>query len=770
MHGGSRLIERYVLGAILPYFLLALLLLTGILYAQQSGRFAELVIGIGIPLDLFSDMAFSLLPGVLTFTMPMALLAGVIIGLSRLGSDSELTAMRAAGVGTWRLVWPVLFFGVVISILALYINLWVAPYAARDLRRAALQAALYKLDSPVEPRSFSTEIPGYVVYVGEGDRSRGVWERVFIATETADGTRRLLTARSGRIDASPERSELVLDDADATQIGAGADGGVVRERSAELRLQISTGRAALLDRLNTADVEPEEMGWRELRQYTKVESGAKSLDANALLQRRLSLSIAPLAFALLGAGIGLRVRRGGRGLGMILSLTAMVCYYLVALLGEQMARAGKVPPVLGGWVPQLLALFVGMALLSLHANAGLIMKLSLVSGYKQREEEERSPSKNSSSRSDAHSRARLLNFPVLLDIYIFGNLLRTFALVFVAVTAIFLIFTVFGLWRSIIVTNTPTRMVIEYLIYLLPFSTIQTLPASTLITMLATYAPMVRRSEAVAWWSCGQSSYRLFLPAVLMAVCVGAASWLLQENIMPSANVRQDEIRARIKGGVARVSAGTDRQWLASAQARRIYSYEFNGSDGSLRKLAVFEFDDEGQHLRRAIFSEEAHWGAAPHVLNLRGYRMLTLTEGGADRLDGQSLELTGADAPEVFKPEIDRPQQLSSNRLSAYIRNLKGTGVNTTTLSVSLQRKYVEPFGPVVLAMVSLPMAISFGRRSALMALCLAVAIGLAFWAVSSLFQQAGNYEMLPPSVAAWSPLLIFTFLGIYLTARVRT
>ncbi|OLE51053.1 MAG: hypothetical protein AUG51_25120 [Acidobacteria bacterium 13_1_20CM_3_53_8] len=160
MRVGSRLIERYVLGAILPYFLLALLLLTGILYAQQSGRLAELIAGVGVPYELFSAVAFSLLPSVLTFTMPMALLAGVIIGLSRLGSDSELTAMRAAGVGTWRMVWPVLLFGTIVTAFALYINLYIVPYAARDLRRAGLQAALYKLDSPVEPRSFSTDIPG----------------------------------------------------------------------------------------------------------------------------------------------------------------------------------------------------------------------------------------------------------------------------------------------------------------------------------------------------------------------------------------------------------------------------------------------------------------------------------------------------------------------------------------------------------------------------------------------------------------------------------
>ncbi|OLE51052.1 MAG: hypothetical protein AUG51_25115 [Acidobacteria bacterium 13_1_20CM_3_53_8] len=582
-----------------------------------------------------------------------------------------------------------------------------------------------------------------------------------------------MTARSGRIDAAAERSELVLDEAEVTQIEAGASGKVIREQSSQLRLQINTGRSALLERLNSEERGPEEMGWQELRLYSKVETGTKALDAAALLQRRFSLSFAPLAFALLGAGIGLRVRRGGRGLGMILSLAAMICYYLVALLGEQMARAGKVSSVMGGWMPQLLTLCVAAALLGLQGKMGLIRKVSHLSrsaltGRKDAVEEAKATGSLGKGRRQGN--ARLLNFPVLLDTYIFSSLLRMFALVFVAVTAIFLVFTIFGLWRSIIMTSTPARVVIEYLIYLLPLSSVQILPATTLITILATYAPMVRRSEAVAWWSCGLSSYRLFLPAILLAICAGMALWLLQENIMPSANLRQDALRARIKGGTARATTEHDRQWLVSARARRIYSYEFNGRDNKLSNLAIYELDGKGERLNRAIFSEEAHWGSSPHTLEMEYVHEINLTGRGSDQVEEQSLSLEDVDAPEVFKPEIDKPQQLSSRRLSAYIKNLKATGANTSSLSLALQRKYSDPFSPLVLALVSLPLAVSFGRRSALIALCVAVAIGLTFWATSSMLQQAGNYEMLPPSVAGWAPLLIFTFIGIYLTSRVRT
>ena len=208
---GRKLIPRYVIQSAVPYVLLALVLLTAILFTQQTGRFAELAIYTDLPLTLAGQIAAALLPSVLILTLPVAVLAGTVIGLARMGSDSEIIAMRAAGVGTWTLLWPALLIGLVAAGATTYLHFKEAPQAARDLRRVALQGALRKLESPVEPRTFNTEIPGYVIYVRDGDKNQGTWGRVFIYAQQPDGSTRVVTARSGRIDSSNDRSELVLD-------------------------------------------------------------------------------------------------------------------------------------------------------------------------------------------------------------------------------------------------------------------------------------------------------------------------------------------------------------------------------------------------------------------------------------------------------------------------------------------------------------------------------------------------------------------------------
>ncbi len=190
MFSGRKLVARYVIGAALPYFLLSVALLTASLLAQQSARFAELALYAQLPMSLFGQIELALIPNVLMFTLPLSVLAGVMTGFARLGSDSEIVAMRAAGVGTWAMLWPVLLLGLVVKAACLFINMKEAPQAARGLRRALIFGALRKLDSPVEPRTFTTEIPGYVIYVRDGNKVEGIWGRVFIYNQQKDGLSR----------------------------------------------------------------------------------------------------------------------------------------------------------------------------------------------------------------------------------------------------------------------------------------------------------------------------------------------------------------------------------------------------------------------------------------------------------------------------------------------------------------------------------------------------------------------------------------------------
>ena len=131
---------------------------------------------------------------------------------------------------------------------------------------------------------------------------------------------------------------------------------------------------------------------------------------------------------------------------------------------------------------------------------------------------------------------------------------------------------------------------------------------------------------------------------------------------------------------------------------------------------------------------------------------------------------LDGADSPRVFRPTVDRPSQLSASRLQEYIKTLKARGADTAVLAVGLQRKYAAPFAVIIMALIGMPLAVSLGRKSTVLALCSAVVVSLLFWLLSSGFQQLGEHALLPPAVAVWAPIAIFAGGAFYFISRVRT
>jgi LPS export ABC transporter permease LptF/LPS export ABC transporter permease LptG len=763
-----KLIERYVLRAIFPYTVASLVLLTTILFAQQTGRYFETIFHGVVPSSLVYGLALALLPTVLVFTIPMAVLSGTIIGLGRMGSDSELVAMRAAGVSTWRILGPALALGLIATGATFELNLKEAPRAQQQLKSVGVRTALYKLDSPVEPRTFTTDIPGYVIYVRDGDKDRGQWGRVFIQSQEGNQIS-LITARAGRIDSSPEKSELVLQDAMMTRLPApeAKEQSYTVDRLAQLRRTFDTGRSGLLAAMQKSSSDPDQMGWSELRQAIAQSTGSRQREAGIILHKRLAFSLSPLVFALLGAALALRMRRGSRGFGVLVSLLIMLIYYLLTLGGDQMARAGSLPPIVGGWLATALTLALGIALLGSKRR---------VVGSWFRGKKETTPTVSpedhaSSSAADERVSAGrwVTRFPTLLDWGILRSMALSFLFGFVALVLIFNVFTTFELWRFIAANRASVRLVTEYLFYLLPLISVELFPGSVLVAALMTYALVARRREAVAWWASGQSVYRLMWPGLSFAILISVGSWYVQERVMPEANVRQDSLRARIRGNIAQVAAGSERRWLVSADGSRIYSYEFDEQRQVLLKPSIYEFDKEQVGLKRVTTGEEGKW-LPRGEFEIDRAQWINLDEPRVTRQSAEQLKITGVDPPSIFKPTVDRPSQLNADRLRVYIKTLKARGADTAALAVALQRKYAAPFSVIVMALIGMPLAISFGRKSTVVALCAAVVVSLAFWLVSGGFQQLGEHSLLPAGPAVWTPIVIFACGGLYFISRVRT
>ena len=93
-------ISRHLLVSVLPYFVFSWILLSVILFFQQASRYSDIFFNASIPSSLVFELTVALVPNVIAFTCPMAALVGIVLGLSRLQSDSELVPIPAARIAT----------------------------------------------------------------------------------------------------------------------------------------------------------------------------------------------------------------------------------------------------------------------------------------------------------------------------------------------------------------------------------------------------------------------------------------------------------------------------------------------------------------------------------------------------------------------------------------------------------------------------------------------------------------------------------------------
>jgi len=753
------LISSYLVRTVLPYFSFAWILLSVILFVQQAGRYSDIFFSSNIPKNLIWQLTFALVPNVIAFTCPMAVLIGVVIGLSKMQGDSELVVIRAAGVGSFQITVPILFLGILLSGFTFLVNIYGIPFAAQIVRKIALQTAIYKLESPIEPGVFNTEINGLTIYVKEGDFDKGTWKNVFIFSEDANTKQlSLITSTSGRIDNKDEFSELVLENAVVNTFSTeNNQSKTVSDYGGQIRYAVKTKRGELIQKMSNREETSEELGLRELARFAKTKEGKEKTETEIILQRRIVLSVTPLIFALLGTALVLRFNRGGRGFGIFLALISLIIYYLIALLGEQLARTNVINVFTASLFPILTSMLI---ILYFNSSARLFSKKIFANIGKKIN------IKRFSNLSKFSKKGLTLNLSTgILDFDIIFNLLKYFFLTFLFLTFIYLIFTVFELWKFAADLNNGVELLVKYLFFLLPYVYIQLAPSALMIAILTTFVIKSRQNEVVAWMGAGQSVFRLLLPCFVLMIFVGFVNWEVQEKILPSANQTQDRLREQIRSrGI--LAKRTGKSWVAND--KRIYSFELDDSrtenSQRVKNLAVYEFSDDDSNLRAVYRAKEAVWSKD----KIKFSEIAEKTTWKNNKIEtAQILNGELAESSSPFDNLYEKPSHLDSQMLRKQIADDE---TEQKKYEVALEKKYSTPFLPLVIALFTAPFALSLSRRSKVVTIGYAVGVWLLFMGFGSTFEQFGLNGFLFPTFAVWIPLFLFSLLGIVLLSKIRT
>lgn len=625
-----RIFTRYILREVISYAVLGGVLFTFVLFMRDLPKILDLLVrdsaSITDALRIFGD----LLPNTLTVTIPTAVLAGILLGLSRLAADSEVTAMRACGIGALTFVRIISILSFAALALGLVNALYFAPHGAADLLKLEDRLKSSQASFEVQPRVFYEDFKNYVLYVQDVSPTAGasVWRHVFLADLTQPANPNVTIAdqaiisTSGKGDAQSTRLHLrnggqhQISPTDPNQY----DFSTFAE--SDLPLQLDSQDDTHISRMDTP------LHALSLRQlWQRIHDGAgpgqapniPSLrSARIELNTRFSYPFACLVLMLIGVPLGLSSKRGGKSTGFVLTLLLVFAYYLISNIGVAFAKSGKLSPFLGVWGANLVFAAFGALLLQQLAGGGVILdlltavgaslgkKLAVVTPRRVStalsrligligdtttgpSDEEypanradsadllRHPHHPSHPQHPAHPGPTLIqrmrrlfktSFPLLLDEYVIRAYAANFILALGVFALLYVVFTFFELMGDIVRNQTPFVIVGEYLINLIPYIISAVTPMCSLLAVLITFGSLNRASELTAMKATGISLYRVVAPILVIAALLAAALFTFDEHYLPAANRRQQQLRAQIKGKPAQTFLLPGRKWISGQTAQ----------------------------------------------------------------------------------------------------------------------------------------------------------------------------------------------------------
>lgn len=764
------ILDRYIIKEIIPNVLIGLMIFTFVMLMNQILVLAEILITRHVDFINFFLIIYYSLPALTVLTIPMSLLLGILLGLGRLSTDSELTVMRASGISLYRIAIPILAFSLVCWGISSYLIHVAVPKGNYAFARFMYKIITTNATGEMKPRVFNNRFPGKVIYVQDIPSQDGnLWKGVMIYDESTPEKPRLILAKEGVVQTRPDKNELELELKNGSwhevnprqpqdytsvfflqnifpipipgQFSMDLPKGERDQTVAELKKSIEINKAKKLP-------------WA----YLEVE-----------IQKKYAIPAACLVFGFLAIALGVSSRRGGRSSAYAISIGIILIYYIFLIGGERFGDAQTVSPWLAAWAGNIALGLLGV-LVFLQSNSSALTtgfsKLASVLRRKREEAKERSVQVRR-----IRVVVRIQRFPfrvfTLLDKYIVREFLKVFILTLIALVVIAEVIVATQLVDDLFKNKVPVTILMQYLKFNFPQWIFWVLPVSAMTTTLVTFGMLTRHSEVIAMRSSGISLYRIAVPVMVLALGLCGIAYWLQDYILPVTNKIANNYRAQIRGEPPELFSSFERHWLSGADS--FYNYDvFDIRKNTMYGFSVFMVDLQNFILTKRIYAREASFKDNKWFLK-QGWQR-TFVRGRAKYEPFKNEDVKLPVTPDYFRTEQELPSEMTFNELRDYVQKIKARGFDFVRFAVDLQAKLSFPTVSLILTLIAIPFSFTTGKRGALFGIGLSIVMGIVFWFFLALTKSLGYLEILNPFLAAWTPNILATLLALYLLFKLRT
>ena len=356
----KRILGLYIIREISSLFLLGMVVFTLVMLLGRLLKLTDLVITRGVPLADIGRMVMYLMPSLLVFTIPMAFLLAVLLAFGRLSADNEITVMKAGGISLIQLMPPVLACSLVALVLTLAASTRGVPWGNSAFKMLSFEVLKQNVAATIREKVFWDDIPGIVLYTEHYDEEHHILKGVVIH-DGRDPKRPLtIFAASGTVGSTPNQQDICLVLHNGSIHAAARKEGYRMASFGEYVMTMATpGKNGTIGR------NEQDMGIAELRRQIDDPALAQGQRLKMLteLHSRYAFPFAALVFAVVAMPLGIQNRRSGKSAGFSTSIAILLAYYVLLSLLRTLAEKGILPPGLAMWLPNMIFLTVGWALL-----------------------------------------------------------------------------------------------------------------------------------------------------------------------------------------------------------------------------------------------------------------------------------------------------------------------------------------------------------------------------------------------------------------------
>jgi len=311
------------------------------------------------------------------------------------------------------------------------------------------------------------------------------------------------------------------------------------------------------------------------------------------------------------------------------------------------------------------------------------------------------------------------------------------------------------------------RIAMAY-VFGLPEKVFMVLPAAVLFATVFTIGAMGRHSELTAAKSSGRSFLRIVAPLLLAGLAsVGLGLGLAE--IAPPATTRQLELlgEKQMRSVSSRYSFvfRADQGWV----------YAIRSLDLSERTMRDIVLEREGSGPAYPTLAIQTYWArysdsTGRWMLGDGRFRVVPDSQSNLTFAFDSMYHRALVETPAELLAEPKAPEEMRYAELGAYIDALDRSGSDARKLKVDRALKLAVPATCFIITIFAAPLAVTGPRTSAAYGVALSLAVTIFFLLMVQLSRAIGTGGLLPPTLAAWTPNILFGTVGLWMLKRAPT